>query len=100
MDRDALKRELTKHFEQSLDQAMDAVERAPDGSWIAASEWQVRQAFQKLTAQAFERIVQAKVDAAATAAAGVAFSPCGSARGAAQGKAGIERAQRRRGAAC
>lgn len=99
MDRDALKRELTKHFEQSLEQAMDAVERAPDGAWIAASEWQVREAFQKLTAQAFERIVQAKIDAAAAPAPapGAAFSPSGPARGAAQGQAGAERAQRRRG---
>ena len=36
MDRDALTRELTQDFQQSLEQAMDAVERAPDGSWIAA----------------------------------------------------------------
>ena len=42
MDREALKRELTDQFHQSLDQAMDAVQRAPDGAWIAASEWEVR----------------------------------------------------------
>ncbi len=34
MNRDALKRELTEQFQQSLDQAMEAVERAPDGRWI------------------------------------------------------------------
>jgi hypothetical protein len=34
-----IKRELTEQFEQSLEQAMDAVEQAPDGSWISASEW-------------------------------------------------------------
>jgi hypothetical protein len=50
MDREALKRELTDQFHQSLDQAMDAVQRAPDGSWISASEWEVREVFQKLTA--------------------------------------------------
>lgn len=91
MDRDALKRELTQHFQQSLDQAMEAVERAPDGAWISASEWQVRELFQKLTAQAFERIVQAKIDAADPAA----FSPCGAAQSAKQGKARPARAQRR-----
>ena len=68
MDREALKRELTDQIQQSLDQAMDAVQRAPDGAWIAASEWEVREVFQKLTAQAFERILQAKLDAAKPAA--------------------------------
>ncbi|WP_428937237.1 hypothetical protein [Fontivita pretiosa] len=91
MDREALKRELTEQFHQSLDQAINAVEQAPDGSWIAASEWQVRELFQKLTAQAFERILQAKLDAAETSGA---FSP--SAPGAGQGKARAGRAQRRR----
>ena len=71
MDRDALRRELTQQFHQSLEQAMDAVEQAPDGAWIAGSEWQVREAFQKLTAQAFERILQEKLDTANSAA----FSP-------------------------
>jgi len=73
MDREALKRELTDQFHQSLDQAIDAVQRAPDGAWISASEWEVREVFQKLTAQAFERILQAKLNAAEPAA----FSPCG-----------------------
>lgn len=91
MDREALKRELTGAFQQSLEEVMDAVERAPDGQWIAASEWQVRQAFQDLTARAFERIVQAKLDAADEAA----FSPSGPAA-AKQGPAKPGRAQRRR----
>jgi hypothetical protein len=91
MDRDALKRELTEQFQQSLDQAMDAVERAPDGAWISASEWQVRELFQKLTAQAFERIVQAKLDAADPAA----FSPSGAGQTAEQGNAKSACTQRR-----
>jgi hypothetical protein len=84
MDRDALKRELTEQFQHSLDQAMDAVQRAPDGAWIAASEWEVRAVFQKLTAQAFERILQAKMDAAAIKPA--AFSPGGQGKTAEQRK--------------
>ncbi len=32
MDRESVKRELTQHFQQSLDQAIDAVEHAPDGA--------------------------------------------------------------------
>jgi hypothetical protein len=78
MDRDALKRELTQQFQQSLDRAMDAVEQAPDGAWISASEWQVRELFQKLTAQAYERILQAKLDAAEEDRGD--FSPCEPAR--------------------
>jgi hypothetical protein len=92
MDREALKRELTDQFHQSLDQAMDAVQRAPDGAWISASEWEVREVFQKLTAQAFERILQAKLDAAALAA----FSPSGPSQTAEQGDSRVGCAHRRR----
>jgi hypothetical protein len=91
MDRDALKRELTEQFEHSLDQAMDAVEQAPDGAWISGSEWEIRELFQKLTAQAYERILQAKLDAAEKSGA---FSPSGPDRE--QGKARSGRADRRR----
>jgi hypothetical protein len=91
MDRDALKRELTQHFQQSLDQAMDAVEQAPDGAWISGSEWEIRELFQKLTAQAYERILQAKLDAAEKSGA---FSPSGPDRE--QGKARDGRVDRRR----
>lgn len=92
MDREALKRELTEQFHQSLDQAMEAVEQAPDGAWISASEWQVRELFQKLTAQAFERILQAKLNAAEDR--GV-FSPSESPQDKGQGKARSGRAHRR-----
>ncbi len=91
MDREALKRDLTDQFQHSLDQAMDAVQRAPDGAWIAASEWEVRKVFLKLTAQAFGRILQAKLDAAEPAA----FSPCGPGKAAKQGNAGAGRDDRR-----
>jgi hypothetical protein len=91
MDRDALKRELTEQFQQSLDQAMDAVERAPDGAWISGSEWEVRELFQKLTAQAFERILQAKIDAADPAA----FSPSGPGQVAGQRNTRVGRVDRR-----
>ena len=93
MDREVLRRELTKQFQQSLDQAMDAVQRAPDGAWIAASEWEVREVFQKLTAQAFERILQAKMDAAAVKPA--VFSPGGGSQAAEQRKPRTGRCDRR-----
>jgi hypothetical protein len=71
MDRDAIKRALKERFEQSLDKALDAVEQAPDGRWIAASEWQVRDIFQKLMSESYQQMLQARVDAAPQAA----FSP-------------------------
>lgn len=91
MDRDKLKRELTEQFQVSLNQAMEAVEKAPDGQWIAASEWQIREIFQQLMAQSYQQILQAKLDAANQAA----FSP--SEPGARQqGPPAHRRAQRRR----
>ena len=56
---------------------MTAVEKAPDGRWIAASEWKIRETFQKLMADTFQRIVQAKLDAADQAD----FSPSGNGLG-------------------
>jgi len=56
MDRDKLRRELTEQFQQSLDQAIEAVERAPDGQWIAASARDIREIFQKLMADSFQRL--------------------------------------------
>ena len=91
MDREALKRELSEQFQQSLDEAIKAVEQAPDGRWIAASEWQIRQVFQELMTHSFQKILQAKLDAADQAA----FSPSGPGV-AEQGAAGHRPAQRRR----
>jgi hypothetical protein len=71
MDRDKLTRELTELFQVSLNQAMEAVEKASDGQWIAASEWQIRGIFQQLMADSYQKILQAKLDAADQAA----FSP-------------------------
>ena len=93
MDREAIKRKLKAQFEQSLDEALDAVERAPDGRWIAASEWQVREIFQKLTAQSYQQMLQAKMDAAAPQAA---FSPSRPQHAKEQGQAAGPRAHRRR----
>jgi hypothetical protein len=78
MDRDALKRALQDRFTQSIDEALAAVDQAPDGRWIAASEWEIREIFQKLMGDCYRQMLQAKCDAAD----GAAFSPDG--RGAAQ----------------
>jgi hypothetical protein len=92
MDRDALKRSLKEQFEQSLEKALDAVEQAPDGRWIAASEWQVREIFQKLMSECYQTMLQAKMDAAPQAA----FSPSRPQAPEEQGKASDPRAHRRR----
>jgi hypothetical protein len=97
MDRQGLKRRLRGKLEAALDQAMDAVESAPDGRWIAGSEWAVRGAFQGLMRDCFQEIIQAKVDSDPSAAPG-SFSPGARPRsgGAVQGRAARPRAQRRR----
>lgn len=92
MDRKAIKRKLKEQFDQSLDRALDAVEQAPDGHWIAASEWQVRQVFQELMAQSYQQMLQAKMDAAPQAA----FSPSRPRQAKEQGDASGPRAHRRR----
>jgi hypothetical protein len=49
MDKEVLKRQLVERCQQAPDEALRAVDEAPDGQWIAASEWEVRNIFQKLT---------------------------------------------------
>jgi len=94
MDRDALKRSLKEQFEQSLEKALDAVEQAPDGRWIAASEWQVREIFQKLMSECYQTMLQARMDAAPAPQA--AFSPSRPHPAKEQGKTSDPRAHRRR----
>jgi hypothetical protein len=97
MDRQGLKRRLRDKVEAALDRAMDAVQAAPDGQWIAGSEWAVRGTFLGLMRECFQESVQAKVDCDPAASAG-SFSPGAGPRqgGAVQGRASRRRAQRRR----
>jgi len=76
MDKEVLKRELAERCQQALDEALRAVDNAPDGQWIAASEWEVRDVFQKLTADCFGRMIQERVDRLPSASE-AAFSPDG-----------------------
>jgi len=50
-----------------LASVMEAVNAAPDGSWIAASEEQVRDLSAEFRRRAFEQAVQMRVDAAEAA---------------------------------
>ena len=74
MDKEVLKRQLTERFQQSLESALKAVEEAPDGQWIAASEWEVRDIFQKLTSDCFGQMIQQRMDQLPSASQAV-FSP-------------------------
>jgi hypothetical protein len=96
MDKEVLKRQLTERFQQSLDSALKAVDDAPEGQWIAASEWEVRDIFQKLTADCFGQIVQRRMDHLPSASQ-AAFSPdAGSRAVAKQGQTSRAGAHRRR----
>ena len=74
MDKEVLKQQLAQRFSTSLEQALLAVDQSPDGQWIAASEWQVREIFQKLTSDCYESLIQRRSDQASSQAA---FSPSG-----------------------
>jgi hypothetical protein len=76
MDKEVLKRQLTERFQETLDAAINAVDEAPDGQWIAASEWEVRDIFQKLTADCFGQMIQTRIDRLPSASQS-AFSPDG-----------------------
>src|ERR1700733_2807236 len=97
MDKEVLKRQLTERCQQALDEALRAVDEAPDGQWIAASEWEVRDIFQKLTADCFGQMIQERIDRLPSASQ-AAFSPDGSsASSAGQGKSRRSGAHRRWG---
>ena len=76
MDKAILKQQLTERCQQALDEALKAVDEAPDGRWIAASEWEVRDIFQKLTADCFGQMIQRRIDDLPSASQ-AAFSPGG-----------------------
>ena len=96
MDKDVLERQLKELCQKAVSEARAAVEQAPDGQWIAASEWQIRDIFQCLTRDCYQAMLQAKADAHPTAQQ-AAFSPGGGPAAAAeQGRARAAGAQRRR----
>ena len=97
MDREVLKRQLRERFEQALGQMIDAVDQAPDGRWIAASEWEVRRAGQDLTRDCYEAILQARIDRTPAAADPPTFSPSAGPGRSAGGQAAQQgRSKRRR----
>jgi len=70
--------------EQMLAEVMAAVNRAPDGAWINASEDQVRDRMAEYRRRTFERALQMRADAVASA-----FSPGGRGERRAAGAQGV-----------
>ena len=76
MDKVFLKQKLLEKCEANLDRALAAVEGAPEGQIIAASEWVVRETFQDLTRDCFQELVQARTNVKPSAGQ-TALSPLG-----------------------
>jgi len=76
MDKDVLNQTLDRLWEEAKAEAIAAVETAPDGQWIPASEWRVREIMQRVTQQSYQAMIQARADAHPTAGQ-AAFSPGG-----------------------
>ena len=76
MDRDVLVHQMTERFQELYNRALDALDQAPDGQWIAASEWAFRDAFLQLMKESYEAAIQTKIDTHPTADQ-AAFSPSG-----------------------
>src|SRR3990172_9201630 len=74
MDRDVLMDQMTERFREAYAKGLDAVERAPDGQWIGASEFVFRDAFLEVMKESYEAALQAKIDAESSRQAGT-FSP-------------------------
>jgi hypothetical protein len=69
---DAYVQQMRERMELTLRRVAQAVNDAPDGAWINGSEWPVFHEFNDLRRDAFERALQMRADAAASA-----FSPDG-----------------------
>lgn len=76
MDRKVLKDRMRAKFDATMDEALKSVEDAPDGQWIAASEWRVRELFQSLMADCFREALQMRIDSEPSGKQ-AAFSPSG-----------------------
>ena len=72
LDREKLMQELLAEAERTVNEVADAVDEAPAGRVIRDSEVPARDALDRFRQMVFERVLQAKVDAAEAA-----FPPSG-----------------------
>ena len=70
LDRETLMQELLAEAERTVNEVADAVDDAPAGRVIRDSEELARDALDRFRQQVYERVLQAKIDAAEAA-----FSP-------------------------
>ena len=54
---------MRNQIEQTVRGVMEAVEQAPDGQWIDASEERVRDLFGQLRQQTYQQALQMRIDA-------------------------------------
>ena len=62
MDKDQFVREMMEEAKRVFGQVADAVNNAPTGNVINASEFQVRDSMEELRKAAFEKAVQMRID--------------------------------------
>ncbi len=67
MDREKFKQRMRAELEMLMEETADAVDNAPAGRIIRDSEEKVRDLFGEFRRKAFEKAMQAKVDAAEAA---------------------------------
>ena len=58
---------MREEMQGYLEQAMEAVNQAPDGAWISGSEEQVRDIVAAMRQRIYEKAVQKRIDAAEAA---------------------------------
>ena len=76
MDHEVLMAQMEERFREEFAKALQAVEDAPDGHWIDASEMAFRDAALTVAREGLELAIPAKTDAHPTARS-AAFSPSG-----------------------
>jgi hypothetical protein len=72
LDVEAYVKAMQRQMEEKFRAVAEAVNRAPDGQWINASEMEVRDLFAQMRQEAYEKALQMRVNAAEAA-----FSPGG-----------------------
>jgi hypothetical protein len=89
VSKEAFIESMRQETERALEQVMQAVNDAPTGAWINASEWQVHEVMGELRRVAYEKALQMRAQAAEGA-----FSPAGTSAG--QGPGAAQQPERQR----
>lgn len=76
MDKDVLMHQMTERFQELYAKALESLDHASEGRWIAESEWAFRDVFQQLMRESYQAALQGKIDAHPCEQRG-SFSPSG-----------------------